>query len=123
MNTFIYKSSRKDELYLYISKKDDFSNIPQALFDSMGKEAVNPLAQECDRFIVTDQRKVGNVFEKQALSAFNIIGVSIRRAMQMIEYASKLVTRSDQDENQVARYTWEPRNNNIDDNKHEKCGI
>jgi len=38
MNTFIYKSSRKDGLYLYIIKKDDFSDIPQALFDSMGKE-------------------------------------------------------------------------------------
>ena len=38
MQTYIYKSSRKDELYLYIVKKDDFSDIPQALFDSMGKE-------------------------------------------------------------------------------------
>lgn len=36
MITFIYKSSRKDELYLYIPKKDDFSSVPQALFDSMG---------------------------------------------------------------------------------------
>jgi uncharacterized protein YcgL (UPF0745 family) len=40
MNTFIYKSSRKDELYLYIPKKDDFSAIPQALYDSMGKEPI-----------------------------------------------------------------------------------
>lgn len=38
MNAYIYKSSRKSELYLYITQKDDFSNVPQALYDSMGKE-------------------------------------------------------------------------------------
>jgi len=40
MKTYIYKSSRKDELYLYLAKKDDFSDVPQALFDSMGKEPI-----------------------------------------------------------------------------------
>ena len=40
MNSYIYKSSRKDGLYLYLAKKDDFSDVPQALFDSMGKEPI-----------------------------------------------------------------------------------
>jgi uncharacterized protein YcgL (UPF0745 family) len=40
MNAYIYKSSRKAELYLYITQKDDFSNVPQALYDSMGKEPI-----------------------------------------------------------------------------------
>lgn len=40
MKTFIYKSTKKDELYLYICKKDDFSDVPQELYDSMGKEPV-----------------------------------------------------------------------------------
>jgi uncharacterized protein YcgL (UPF0745 family) len=40
MNAYIYKSSRKAELYIYITQKDDFSNVPQALYDSMGKEPV-----------------------------------------------------------------------------------
>lgn len=40
MQTYIYKSSRKEELYLYITNKDDFSQIPQSLFDSMGKEPI-----------------------------------------------------------------------------------
>ncbi|MBL1319750.1 MAG: YcgL domain-containing protein [Methylophaga sp.] len=40
MIAYIYKSRRKDELYLYIAKKDDFSDVPQALYDSMGKEPV-----------------------------------------------------------------------------------
>ena len=40
MKTYIYKSSRKDELYLYIAKKDDFSAVPQDLYDTMGKEPI-----------------------------------------------------------------------------------
>lgn len=40
MNSYIYKSTKKDELYLYLATKDDFSMVPQALFDSMGKEPV-----------------------------------------------------------------------------------
>ena len=40
MNAYIYKSTKKEELYLYIIRKDDFSNVPQALYDSMGKEPV-----------------------------------------------------------------------------------
>lgn len=38
MKAYIYKSRKKDELYLYISSKDDFSSVPQSLYDSMGKE-------------------------------------------------------------------------------------
>ena len=40
MNAYIYKSQKKDELYLYIANKDDFSDVPQALYDSMGKEPI-----------------------------------------------------------------------------------
>ncbi|NOQ82203.1 MAG: hypothetical protein GQ548_06740 [Methylophaga sp.] len=40
MIAYIYKSRIKNELYLYINKKDDFSQVPQALYDSMGKEPV-----------------------------------------------------------------------------------
>ena len=37
MLCYIYKSFKKDELYLYIEKKDDFSNIPDTLLKSFGK--------------------------------------------------------------------------------------
>ncbi len=40
MNSYIYKSRKKDELYLYLVKKDDFSQVPQSLYDSMGTEPV-----------------------------------------------------------------------------------
>ncbi|MGR8933531.1 MAG: YcgL domain-containing protein [Gammaproteobacteria bacterium] len=36
MQCFIYKSSKKDELYVYLLKKDDFSALPPTLFHSIG---------------------------------------------------------------------------------------
>lgn len=37
MLCFIYKSLKKENLYLYVDKKDDFSKVPEALFNSLGK--------------------------------------------------------------------------------------
>lgn len=33
----VYKSSKKDETYLYLPKRDDFSQVPKALMDTFGK--------------------------------------------------------------------------------------
>ncbi|WP_026375255.1 YcgL domain-containing protein [Aestuariibacter salexigens] len=33
----IYKSSKKDETYLYLKNKDDFSDVPEALLQTFGK--------------------------------------------------------------------------------------
>jgi len=37
MQCFIYKSLKRDYLYLYTVKKDDFSKVPDTLANSMGK--------------------------------------------------------------------------------------
>jgi uncharacterized protein YcgL (UPF0745 family) len=37
MQCYIYKSSKKQNLYLYIQNKDNFSSVPEALFNSLGK--------------------------------------------------------------------------------------
>ena len=37
MQCFIYKSLKKDYLYLYIANKDDFSKVPDVLLNSLGK--------------------------------------------------------------------------------------
>ncbi len=37
MQCFIYKSLKKDYLYLYITKQDDFSQVPDALLEHLGK--------------------------------------------------------------------------------------
>lgn len=36
MQCFIYKSQKKEGLYIYLDKKDDFSKIPQPLINSVG---------------------------------------------------------------------------------------
>lgn len=37
MLCFIYKSLKKAELYLYLDKKDDFSALPEALLQTVGR--------------------------------------------------------------------------------------
>jgi uncharacterized protein YcgL (UPF0745 family) len=37
MQCFIYKSSRKEELYVYLDKRDDFSSLPDALKQNLGQ--------------------------------------------------------------------------------------
>ncbi|MGZ4960350.1 MAG: YcgL domain-containing protein [Methylomonas sp.] len=39
MQCFIYKSLKKDELYLYLDKRDDFSAVPEPLLKSFGRMA------------------------------------------------------------------------------------
>ncbi len=37
MKCFVYKSLKKEELYLYLEKQDDFSTIPELLLNSLGR--------------------------------------------------------------------------------------
>ncbi len=37
MLTAIYKSPRKADTYLYVTKRDDFDDVPKALLDTFGK--------------------------------------------------------------------------------------
>lgn len=37
MQCFIYKSLKKEELYLYLDKRDDFSAVPEVLLQSFGQ--------------------------------------------------------------------------------------
>jgi len=36
MKCWIYKSSRREETYLYLPQEDDTSRVPQGLLDAMG---------------------------------------------------------------------------------------
>ena len=50
MQCFIYKSLKKNELYLYLQKKDDFASIPEPLLNSFGRmEFVMELALTPER--------------------------------------------------------------------------
>ena len=37
MQCFIYKSLKKEELYLYVDKRDDFSAVPEVLLQNFGQ--------------------------------------------------------------------------------------
>ena len=36
MNCFIYRCSRKEDLYLYLAEKDDFSRVPAEIMRGLG---------------------------------------------------------------------------------------
>jgi hypothetical protein len=72
MKTFIYKSTKKDELYLYISKKDDFSDIPQELYDSMGKEPVFVMELELSADRPLAREDVNTVMKNLETQGFHV---------------------------------------------------
>jgi len=37
MLCFVYKSAKKSDTYLYVSQKDDFSTVPDALIQMLGR--------------------------------------------------------------------------------------
>jgi hypothetical protein len=72
MKTFIYKSTKKEELYLYIANKDDFSDIPQSLFDSMGKEPVFVMELELSAERPLAREDVNKVMENLESQGFHV---------------------------------------------------
>lgn len=36
MKTYIYRCSRKPDLYIYLAEKDDFSTVPKDIYHSLG---------------------------------------------------------------------------------------
>ena len=36
MKTFIYRCSRKPDMYIYLAEEDDFSNVPKDIYNSLG---------------------------------------------------------------------------------------
>lgn len=69
MLCFIYKSLKKEYLYLYVDKKDDFSKVPKALFDSFGKmEFVMDLELADERKLA--QEETGKVIESLKTKGF-----------------------------------------------------
>jgi len=64
---WIYKSSKKDEMYLYLAREDDFDAVPELLMARFGKPAlVMELAlDEQRRLARADVRKVMGQLENE----------------------------------------------------------
>ncbi|MCX7089451.1 MAG: YcgL domain-containing protein [Methylococcales bacterium] len=55
MQCFIYKSLKKDQLYLYVDKKDDFTRLPEGCMTTLGRlEFVMELALTPDRSLARE---------------------------------------------------------------------
>lgn len=53
MHCYIYKSVKREGLYLYLLREDDFADVPEALVQSLGRaELVMPLELSPDRKLV-----------------------------------------------------------------------
>lgn len=72
MKTFIYKSTKKEELYLYVTDKDDFSKVPQTLFDSMGQEPVFVMELELSADKPLAREDVNKVIENLTEQGFHV---------------------------------------------------
>lgn len=72
MKTYIYKSRKKDELYLYITTKDDFSTVPQALYDSMGKEPIFVMELELSENKALARENVVTVMKNLETQGFHV---------------------------------------------------
>ncbi len=65
MKCFVYKSNKKADSYIYISKKDNFEAIPEQLLLIFGAPE---FALE---FELTEDRKLASVEAKQVLESLN----------------------------------------------------
>lgn len=72
MKSYIYKSSKKDELYIYLAKKDDFSMLPQPLFDSLGKEPTFVMTLELSAERTLAREDVNIVMKNLADKGFHV---------------------------------------------------
>ena len=55
----IYKSLKKDNTYLYVNKKDDFSDVPEVLMNTFGKpQFVMVIKLEGRKLALADVEKV-----------------------------------------------------------------
>ena len=72
MQCFIYKAKKKADLFLYITNKDDFSNVPETLFASFG---TTELVMELK---LTPERKLARVNVNKVMTSLKDKGYFIQ---------------------------------------------
>lgn len=63
----VYRSSTRDQLYLYVEKKDSLSRVPEALLQRFGKPelAMTLMLEESTRLATTTPQKVMEAIQEQ----------------------------------------------------------
>ena len=72
MQCFVFKSLKKEFLYLYSVSKDDFSNIPEELLSNLGPIE---LVMELD---LTEERKLAKEDASKVLNSLNTKGYFVQ---------------------------------------------
>lgn len=78
MQCYIYKSLKKEELYLYLNKKDDFSDIPEPLFKSFGQ------LQFVMELELTPERKLAREDVNKVIAGINSKGFFVQMPPTLI---------------------------------------
>ncbi|AFJ46875.1 YcgL domain-containing protein [Shimwellia blattae] len=63
----IYRSSKRDQTYLYVEKKDDFSRVPEELLNSFGRPVLSMILplDGSKKLANADMDTVRNALEEQ----------------------------------------------------------
>lgn len=85
MLCFIYKSLKKNELYLYVNKKDDFSALPDDLCQSLGR------LQFVMELQLSPERKLAREDAKEVIASLESRGFHIQMPPVMVPGASPTV--------------------------------
>ncbi len=67
-NCWIYKSSKKDEMYLYLAREDDFEAVPELLMARFGKPS---LVMELE---LDEQRQLARADVTRVMSQLSVEG-------------------------------------------------
>ena len=84
MLCFIYKSLKKDELYVYLDTRDDFSKVPEVLINSF-----SPL-QFVMELELTADRKLAREDTTKVLNALSTKGYFIQMPPVLVSTPEKL---------------------------------
>ncbi|MGC6386961.1 YcgL domain-containing protein [Ewingella sp. S1.OA.A_B6] len=63
----IYRSNKRDQTYLYVEKKDDFSRVPEELMQGFGKPQFSMVINlgQREKLAIADIEKVKQSLEEQ----------------------------------------------------------
>ena len=75
----VYKSVKKDDVYLYVSKADGLSRVPELLFEHFGAP------QHCLTLVLTPERKLARTSAERAIEAIKEQGFYLQMPPQADE--------------------------------------
>jgi uncharacterized protein YcgL (UPF0745 family) len=72
MQTYIYRCSRKPDMYIYLAERNDFSKVPAVVMNGLG---ITQFAMELE---LTEDRKLARVDAKKVLQNINEHGFHLQ---------------------------------------------